>query len=191
MRLNRVQILQGTKELTVKVGRKRKQGKRERNGRIQRQKPEDAKLISFSQPHRQCVPADKRHDQRAENPFGRLNLINAVPDVEYDAGIKYRDICLRYRAVIDSPNPNPAAMSLDRISYGGRDPIGEEEAIKRRNEYMRSFEAIQGYGPRLVINSVVIFEKELQPGDFPDLRIGLKGLVKHYGLGSTQRRVAR
>lgn len=185
----------------MKVGRKRKQGKRERNGRIQRQKPLDAKVISLGQPHRrslvwnedkwESVPAAKMHDHRAESPFGRLNLVNAVPDVEYAAGVKYRDICLRYRAVIDSPNPNPATTSLDRIAYGGRDPIGDEEAIKRRNDYMRSFEAIEGYGPRLVINSVVIFEKELQPGDFPDLRIGLKGLVKHYGLGTTQKRVAK
>jgi hypothetical protein len=36
MRIHRVKILQGNKELIVGVGRKRKQGKRERNGRIQR-----------------------------------------------------------------------------------------------------------------------------------------------------------
>lgn len=182
MRIHRVKIIQGGRELEVMVGRKRKQGKRERNGRIQREKSEDPKIVAFTQPHRQSVPAEKRHDQRAENPFGRLNLINAVPDVEYDAGIKFRDDVLRYRVTIDSPNPNPGAISLDRIAYGGRFPLSEDEAIRRRNAYMRAFEAITGYGPRLVIKTVVIFEKELQPGDLPDLRLGLQGLVKHYGL---------
>jgi hypothetical protein len=191
MRIHRVIIRSGDKDITVMVGRKRKQGKRERNGRIQREKSEDPKIVAFTQPHRQGVPAEKRHDQRAENPFGRLNLINAVPDIEYDAGIKFRDITLRYRAVIDCPNPNPGAISLDRIAYGGRVPVSEEEAIRRRNDYARSFEAIVGYGPRLVIKSVVIFEKELQPGDLPDLRKACQDLVKLYAKPITQKRVAR
>jgi hypothetical protein len=192
MQLERKRIRQGDKELTVMVGRKRKQGKRERNGRIQRERAIDPKVISLGQPHRQSVPAEKRHDQRAENPFGRLNLINAVSDVEYDAGIKYRDDYLRYRVTIDSPNPNPAAISLDRIAYGGRLPLSEEEAARRRNTYMRAFEAVTGYGPRLVIKSVVFYEKELQPGDLPDLRIALQGLVKHYGLQNDgKKRVVR
>lgn len=173
------------------VGRKRKSGKRERNGRIQREKTPDPKIIAFSQPHRQSVPAEKRHDQRAENPFGRLNLINAVPDLEYDAGVKFREVSVRYRAIIDSPNPSPGAISLDGLVYGGRAPISDEEAIRRRNDYMRAFEAIEGYGPRVVIKSVVIFEKELQPGDLPDLRSALQGLVKHFGLTHAVVRKAR
>jgi hypothetical protein len=191
MRIHRVIIKRGDKDITVMVGRKRKQGKRERNGRIQREKSEDPKIVAFTQPHRQGVPADKRHDQRAENPFGRLNLINAIPDIEYDAGIKYRDDYLRYRAVIDSPNPNPGAIALDRIAYGGRFPLSEDEAIRRRTAYMRAFEAVTGYGPRVVIKSVLFYEKELQPGDLPDLRVGLQGLVKHYGLTREPKRAIR
>jgi hypothetical protein len=184
MQFRRVQIKRGDKDLTVMVGRKRKQGKRERNGRIQREKSEDPRIISLTQPHRQGVPADKRHDQRAENPFGRLNLINAVPDIEYDAGIKYRDDYLRYRVTIDSPKPL-RAMSPPGMSYGGASYfISEEEEIRRRNAYLRAFEAVTGYGPRVVIKSVLLCEKELQPGDLPDLRTALKGLVKHYGLSN-------
>jgi hypothetical protein len=207
MRIHRVIIKRGDKDITVMVGRKRKQGKRERNGRIQREKSEDPKIVAFTQPHRQGVPADKRHDQRAENPFGRLNLINAVPDIEYDAGIKFRDDCQRYRTTLKytwdekseswvtalgAPNPFPGAIAFDGLSRGGGKRLDGSEIGRRRNDYMRAFEAITGYGPRLVIKSVVIFEKELQPGDLPDLRIALQGLVKHYGLSNAGgKRVAR
>lgn len=191
MRLNRVKIHNGTKELFVMVGRKRKTGKREKNGRIQREKNTDPKIISLTQPHRRGVPADKRHDQRAENPFGRLNLINAVTDAEYDAGIKYRDICLRYRAIISSPNPHPTVVCLDGRRYGSGAELTAAQIKTRRDEYMRAFEAIEGYGPRVVIKSVVIFEKELQAGDLPDLRAGLKGLVKHFGLARTDQRQSK
>jgi hypothetical protein len=182
MRFHRVKITQGDKDLTVMVGRKRKQGKRERNGRIQRERPEDPKIIALNQPHRASVPADKRHDQRAENPFGRLNLINAVPDIEYDAGIKFRDIYVRYRATIDSPSPYPRAISLDRLLKGPRQPIDPEEATRRKTQWRLSLNALGSDREKIVLNSVLIYEKNLDQGDLQYLRVGLKNLVAHYGL---------
>src|SRR5690242_810276 len=127
MRLSRVKIFNGHKELTVMVGRKRKAGRRYKSGQRVQEKGITPAQVAATMPHRAGLPADRRHDQKAESPLGALNLIGALSVVQYDAGLKYRDIVRRYRAVIDSPNPNPATISLDRISAGGRLPLSPEE----------------------------------------------------------------
>jgi hypothetical protein len=179
------------RHVKIMVGRKRKQRKRERNGRIQREKLIDPRTIAASMPHRAWLPDGKRHDQKAENPFGCLHLIGAVTDIQYAAGVKYRDDIKRYRAVIDSPNHNPKAISLDGLSHGQGRPIAEAEAIARRNTYMRAFEAVTGHHARIVIKSVLGYDKPLQPGDLPFLTRALDELSVHYGLTSVTNRFMR
>jgi hypothetical protein len=193
MRTETLKIKHMGRHVKIMVGRKRKQGKRERNGRVQRERTIDPRAIAASMPHRAWLPSDKRHDQKAENPFGSLHLIGAITDQQYDAGIKYRDDVKRYRAVIDSPSHSPRALSLDGIAAGPPGyRISDDEAIRRRNAYARAFESVTGYFPRIVLKSVVIYDKALQSGDLPFLCGALNDLALHYGLtGSTNRRIGQ
>ena len=163
------------------VGRKRKNGKRERNGRIQRDKT-DPKIVSLSQPHRQSVPIEKRHDQKAENPFGRLNLTNTVTDIEYDAGLKFRDDYLRYARIMGIPSHCPRSVALDGLRYGSGADISPEQADARKSKWRRALAAVGAERVKIVLNSVVIYEKELVSGELVYLRIGLSNLVDYYGL---------
>lgn len=168
------------------AGRKRKPGRRERNGRLER--TVDPRLIAAQMPHRRELPPGLRHDQKAEDPFGRLNLASFVSDLQYDAGVKFRAIVRRYRAVLRSPSPNPPALTLDGLKYG--EPIiSDEEAIRRRDEYQRAFEAINGHRQRVILNSVVIFDKPLDRTELPQLCAALNDLVVHFGLTRARKSV--
>src|SRR5690349_25039535 len=94
-----------------RAGRKRKAGNREKNGRVQRERGIDQNLAASEMPHRtaevcylslrRAIPCDKRHDPKAEHPLGRLNLVGAISDAQYDAGCRFRDEVIRYRRGMD------------------------------------------------------------------------------------------
>jgi hypothetical protein len=181
MMLHPVRIDQKGKELHVMVGRKRKSGRRYRNGRLAQEKALDIKAIAAAMPHRRMLPAEGRHGQRAESAFGRLRLVNMITEDQYLAGESFRDIIRRYRAVIESPNPSPGSAALDGMFRGGA-VLSDEEAIKRRERYQRAFESIHGHRKRVVIRSVLGFDKPLDQDDLPHLRGALDDLVAHFGL---------
>src|ERR1044072_4488727 len=94
-----------------RAGRKSKAGKREKNGRIMRERGIDQNEAAGQLPHRTAdvcwlawrrgIPIEKRHDPKAEHPLGRLNLVGAITDAQYDAGCRFRSDVLLYRRVMD------------------------------------------------------------------------------------------
>lgn len=177
------------------VGRKRKSGKaRFPSGKIKPDKPMSAEqIVQFQQevastmPHRMALPRHRRHDQMAESPFGALCIIGAITQIQFDAGHEYRKIVQRYRAVISAPNPNPQAPKLGHIKSSIAVLLDDEQAIARREKYMRAFEAITTRWGRTVINSVVIHDRQLQQGDLPWLTRSLDELARHFGMGERQK----
>ncbi len=60
----RCRITTRNKDIEIMVGRKRKKGLREPNGRVLRVKATDPKAVARRQPHRRGVPAALAHDPR-------------------------------------------------------------------------------------------------------------------------------
>ncbi len=167
------------------AGRKRSRGNREPNGRLQREdKPVDTRLLAAVMPHRRDLPLHSQDDPKAESIFGRLLLKGKITGRQYAAGIRYRDIVLRYRAVMSVPSHTPPSMAGIIVGAwrGGRG-LSEEEVADRRDAYNGAFEALEsGAGNRgaRAVAHVCIFERE--HFDLKVLQCGLNVLVAHFEL---------
>jgi hypothetical protein len=196
-------------------GRNRKSGPREKNGRPQREKI-DVDAIAASMPHRAWIPprkdkngkmVDQRRDHKAENPFGRLLLVGSITEVEYEAGQKFRRDYLRYRTAIDSPRGEAPSLTgrLSASDYSEGDapipirvqkPMSDDEFRTRLSAYDAAYRAAKTDDRGMpsvhalrVMNSVVVHERELQPGDREFLKAALGRLIKHYAkpVGAARR----
>jgi hypothetical protein len=173
------------------MGRRKKAGLRYPSGRLRDETPKTPEAIdrfrrriAASMPHRRPLPADRRHLDLAESPFGALALMGIITKDQFDAGFEYRKIVARYRAVISAPRQNPAAMSLNDIRGGNIPVLSDEQAAARRQRYMRAFEAITSRWGKLIVNSVVIHDRPLQQGDLQWLTKALDELAKHFGMNT-------
>lgn len=177
------------------AGRKRKANvARYPNGTPHRH--DDPRLVVLAQPHRRGWKVetresgrkvrDQRLDQRAENPFGGLNLVGAITDAHYLAGKEYSRVVARYRVVLAVPKPYPRSISsADRIEGGTSETIlSEDECERRESAYQRAFEALWDAGQRsaYAVARVAVYEEACPQGRFPDLVRGLEALSVHFGL---------
>jgi hypothetical protein len=169
------------KDIEIMVGRKRKKGPREPNGRVQRVKETDPKAVAKSQPHRRGVPAALAHDPKAECIMGRLCLNGFLSETQYEAGVKYRTAVLRYRSAIEAPRASEASMAgVIAAPSGGGSPISERRQIEIRNGYMRAFEAIEQAGAARDVAHCAVFDRP--PFALDKVQRGLDALAVHYGL---------
>lgn len=177
----RCRITIRNKDIEIMVGRKRKKGPREPNGRVQRAKAIDPKAVARRQPHRRGVPAALAHDPKAECMMGRLCLNGDISETQYEAGVKYRTAVMRYRSVIEAPRASEASMTgaLAGPSGGGA-PISERKQIELRNGYMRAFEAIEQAGAARDVAHCAVFDRP--PFALDKVQRGLDALALHYGL---------
>ena len=91
-------------------GRKRKTGKREPNGRLQRERGIDPSEVAAQLKHRtadvywlnlrRAIPIEDRANEKAECPLGRYNLVGAINDLQYNAGCMFRREVMAYRRVL-------------------------------------------------------------------------------------------
>lgn len=83
-------------------GRKRKKGRRERNGRIQRPSIADRDVMSvvLAQPHRRGS-----RDPLCESPLGRFVLRRGLNPICYDAALGYARLVRRVFASMGIPQP--------------------------------------------------------------------------------------
>src|SRR5690349_23748682 len=135
-----------------RAGRKRKAGNREKNGRVQRERGIDQNLAAAEMPHRtaevcylslrRAIPCDKRHDPKAEHPLGRLNLVGAISDAQYDAGCRFRDEVIRYRWVLDVRKERQSVAGFGQPQASTPKELDDNQAIQIRRDYMLAFEAI-------------------------------------------------
>ena len=177
----RCRITTRNKDLEIMVGRKRKKGPREPNGRVQRVKEIDPKAVARRQPHRRGVPAALAHDPKAECMMGRLCLNGDISEMQYEAGVKYRTAVLRYRSAIEAPRASEASMAgVIAAPSGGGSPISERRQIEIRNGYMRAFEAIEQAGAARDVAHCAVFDRP--PFALDKVQRGLDALAVHYGL---------
>jgi hypothetical protein len=90
----------------MRAGRKRKKGKREPNGRIQRgpARPyQDVMAVALAQPHRRNAKDAK--DPFLESPLGQLVLRQDLPRIVYDTALDYAKLVRRAFAVAGIPQP--------------------------------------------------------------------------------------
>lgn len=164
------------------TGRKRKQGHRYPSGDVIREQQESAHDIAMRQPHRMDAPLSSKLDQRAETPFGRLNLIGAISGEEYRAGNRFARLSARYRAVIDAPSTSTKS-NAGALEPKGAAPI-IEDAKERKEQYLAALEALEGAG-RTSAGAVALMtvHGEACPyGGFGPLVRGLRYLREHFEL---------
>jgi len=176
MTWTRCRVTTRNKDIEIMVGRKRKKGPREPNGRVQRTKAIDPKTVAKRQPHRRGVPA-----ALAQCIMGRLCLNGFISETQYEAGVKYRTAVLRYRSAIEAPRASEASMAgVIAAPSGGGSPISERRQIEIRNGYMRAFEAIEQAGAARDVAHCAVFDRP--PFALDKVQRGLDALAVHYGL---------
>lgn len=166
------------------VGRKRRQNvKRQPNGRPSPEKGLDPRAVAQLMPHRRLVPADVAHDPKAESLLGRLCLNGWITEAQYDAGKRYRDIVIRYRAVIDAPKPDERSLSGVIVGpWGGSGAMDDEEAVRRKAMYDAAFIAVSDSGQRAARAVARCAVHDRREFELVDLRCGLSALVLHFRL---------
>jgi hypothetical protein len=182
----------------VRVGRKRKQGKRKRSGDLILERVPTSpqaiehhrSVVAASMPHRRDLPAAKQHLDSAESYLGRLNIINVIPAIEYDAGKEYRQRVTRYRLAIQCPRSTPHTGSMDgRLGASVKPFVDDDDYARIKAAYDEGFEALDRKGRRVLnaVNSAVIKDEPLEGDGFKLLRMGLQTLVDTYGLTPTRK----
>ncbi len=86
----------------TRAGRKRKQGPRYPSGDLVRHRT-TPREVAAAMPHRSTVPAEDRHDHRAESELGRMCLRGWITDSQFDAGRRFQAVTEAYRSVICAP----------------------------------------------------------------------------------------
>ncbi len=173
------------------VGRKRRQNiKRQPDGRPVPDKGIDPKAIAQLMPHRRLVPANVAHDPKAESELGRLCLNGWITEVQYQAGVKYREIVQRYRVVIDCPRSTEASMSGVIVGpWGASSIMDENEALRRKANYDAAFEYLEARcgnrGARAVAHCVM---QDKKTPHIAHLKCGLSALAEHLGLTFARKR---
>lgn len=120
-----------------------------------------------------------------------MRIKGLISEVEYQAGIRWRNVYHKWLHSIGAPNPFPAAVDANG-SFGRQNPMDDgsiddelAEAIQRS---MRAGEkALKMQGARVfhAVNAVAVYEEPEELGDF-DLtsaaaKKGLKALVEVFG----------
>lgn len=170
--------------LSIMVGRKRKQVRREKNGRAQRTYINPKAQVA-GQPHRLSVPHHYRERVEAESEFGRLMLNGRISPAQYEAGTRYRGIVIQMRRTYDVPRPEPKAIDWHRLGGKSATEISVERVGVIRAAYQRAFEAATAAGNRALraVNAHAVFDSRVRdPAVMPLLIAGLDQLVRHYGI---------
>ena len=175
-------------KIKFQIGRKRKSGPREPNGRLERERAIDPKAIAQLMPHRRLVPADAAHDPKAESLLGRLQLNGWLSVAQWQAGESYWEIVNRYRAVIDAPRGEVSMNGVIVGPWGGGMTITDDEAKRRKDNFNAAFEAMHSAAGHR--GAVAVSHCLHGKNDFAlrYLKCGLDALAEHLGL--TNRRKA-
>jgi hypothetical protein len=172
------------------VGRPRKIGKRERNGRIARTY-ENPKAQAAGQPHRQSVAKKYRECPEAGSEFGRLFLRGGITRAQLEAGIRFIELSVALCAVYDVPSPHPHSIDLTHVRGAVSQGMPSEKARAIRDAYNRAFDKCMDAGrPALrAVKEYVVLDKPV--GDFESLMLlkkALIGLVRFFGIDPALKR---
>jgi hypothetical protein len=162
-----------------RAGRKRKNAQRHNGVPIVTAQVERSRTpneVARSQPHRMRMWEDICHDSRAATSFGQLQLIGAIDDASYSAGIRFAGIVRRWREVMDCPRPAP---SIAGIGLPGHRTSAEiEDATQRKADYEKAMGdlATVSKSARACTMWVVVEGGRVPAGGFRGLMEGLRAL---------------
>jgi hypothetical protein len=184
IRWSRQAVAKRNGAIWIMVGRTRKIGKRERNGRIARTY-ENPKAQVANQPHRRGVLVQFREREEAESEFGRLMLRGGITPAHYEAGIAFFKLREALRRVYDLASPHPQAMDLKRSKgFPGPGMTSQEgQAIKDR--YMKAFDCAGAAGckaQRTLAPHVIRDEPVMDFETLDRLKAALDRLVRFFGI---------
>lgn len=180
-----------------RAGRKRKAGKRHPSGELVRDKRPDDRIRASRQPHRRGLRDVDRLSEKAESPLGRLNLKGSISDEEYEGGAHYAILVGQYRSTIEAPKSTAgtgAGVGCIAERHGQADACRWDPdscaCLKRRDRYMRAFEALaeSGRAALMAVNRVAVQREEPTPQGLVYLKAGLTALARHFGLTARRRR---
>ncbi len=165
-----------------RAGRKRKhEAKRHECGKIvqmpQAERSRTPNEVARSQPHRMRLYEDICHDSRAATSFGQLQLIGAIDDASYSAGIRFAGIVRRWREVMDCPRPAP---SIAGIGLPGHRTAAEiEDATQRKADYEKAMGDLAkvSKSAKACTLWVVVEGGRVPAGGFKGLMEGLRALM--------------
>lgn len=174
------------------MARKRKIGRREPNGRIQRSH-EPANAAPFAERMRRYGLSEKdARDQKSSTVIGRMYLNGELTEAQYEAGAKLATDSADYARCLQSPR----GMGIAETLTGSGD---EEAAARYVAKVKRAYEGARDVLKRLQerdgLRGTTIFdavrfvvEQDLElPHLFPGLRIGLTELAAYYGTAAERK----
>lgn len=163
---------------------------RKRNTRMHLSNPApriDYRALCGEQPHRRGLPPDKRLSEKAETPFGCLNLMGVISDEQHEAGQRYKVVVQEYRSSIGAPRGEfpmgkgyPCKGELRCGMEEGSLPC---ECRRRKNNYNEAFEALAEAGHRCQVEVAHVAVHGRPSGNVKALLRGLDMLVRHFGVG--------
>lgn len=177
------------------AGRKRKSGKREPNGRVQRVAVEDANLDPFKERMRRYNLSEQdARDQKSSTVIGRFYLHGDLTEAEYQAGAKLAADSAAYARCLHSPR---GMGSAEHRSSSGDEAAYIEYVAKVRNRYEGALDSVKrlqemdGYRGKTIYDAMrYLVEQDLDlPHMLPGLRLALGVLAVYYGTVQ-QRRAA-
>jgi hypothetical protein len=180
-----IPIRQGA--IQIMVGRPRKKGRREANGRIARTYVNPKAQVA-AQPHRRGLDSEVREWPEAESEFGRLMLREVITPAQYEAGKLYAMLASSYRMVWGIPPIHPVSVDLVRVGASMARGLEAEAARRIKERYDAAFEACweAGNKARRAVRDHAVFERKVDSFEALDhLRRGLDCLVAHFGIDSS------
>lgn len=164
------------------VGRPRKIGRREPNGRLARTYVNPKRQVA-EQPHRLAVASEYREWPEAESEFGRLMLKRQITPAQYEAGKAYAELAAQYRAALQAPPIHPIGLDLSRVGKGSSGGMPDDTARTIKRRYDGAFEACGKAGNKAqrAVKDHAVFEKRVPDDDMLKLLIrGLNELVAFF-----------
>lgn len=168
-------------------GRARRMGARYPSGKVRPQEDADIRAVVIAQPHRRHFPVeyndrgrivtDRRLDQLASEPLGRLKLAGLISAAEYAAGDRYGEVTRRYYAVRGVPDDTRQPVA------GSGTGLEDDEAIKRLRAWNEA-EARLKFNPeaRRVAVKVCVGLRDPEGIEHSYLLAALRALARHWGL---------
>lgn len=143
----------------------------------------DPRALSAEQPHRRHLPPDMRLSEKAETPFGCLNLMGAISNEQFEAGQRYRSIVAEYCSSIGAPlggfpqgRGYPCKGEPQCGLVDGAPPC---ECRRRKIAYDQAFEALAEVGHRAQVEVAHVAVHGRKCGELAVLLRGLDALVRH------------
>jgi hypothetical protein len=177
------------------MGRKRKPGRREPNGRVQRSH-EAANLEPFKERMRRYGLNEKdARDQKSSTVIGRMYLQGHLTEPQYEAGARLATDSAEYARCLQSPRGMGIAETL---TGSGDEEAHARHVAKVKRAYEGARDVLKRLQERDGLRGTTIFdavrfivEQDLElPHLYPGLRLGLLELARYYGTAAAAERKA-